>query len=189
MTQKRREPSGANPSAAAGASLRFSLPGDRQGFSVPCPNVETTKKIPTYSADGSRRRRYSLEAIERLLSLHLVVVQRNRKGAIAVAMFRPLSGANPIRPTAHTGTKYSFHERLDDGHHAWTLHGLPQNEHEDADLFVRAIFRAVPLSCMKRDAECTGNAREMHGKVVDIAAFKRQRTARPIEFDSERRAA
>ena len=140
-----------------------------------------TKTIPTYSADGQRRRGYSPEAIERLLSLHLVVVQRNRKGAIAVAMFRPTSGANPIQPTAHMGTKYSFLERLDDGNHAWALHGLPASDHRDADLFVRAIFRAVPLSCMTRT--------KAPAKVVNIAEFRRRKAARPIEFDSERRAA
>lgn len=148
-----------------------------------------TRYIPTLSSDGQRRRRYSLEAIERLLSMDLVTVQRNRKGRIAFAAFRSSLGASPIRPTAHIGTKYSFYERLPDGHHAWALHGLPTNEHEDADLFVRAVFRAVPLSCMKQTPSEAPAKPTPPAKVINIAEFKRQRIARPIEFDSERRAA
>lgn len=129
--------------------------------------------------------------------MDLVSVVRNRHGRISFAAFRSATGANPIRNTAHVGSKYSFREKIDDGLFAWSLRGLPSSRHEDADLFVRAIFRAVPLSCMKKRtkmSESLPTGKEFTGgKVVDIAAYKRQRAAappaRPIEFDSERRAA
>lgn len=141
--------------------------------------------VPTYSSDGSRLRRYTLAAIERLEQLNLVAIQRNRKGKIVCAHFRNAEGANPIRTTAHVGSKYSYREKVGDGLFAWSLKGLPASEHEDADLFVRGIFRNVALSCMKRDEPTPAPS-----KVVSIdAGRKRRPAARPIEFDSERRAA
>jgi len=156
--------------------------------------------IPTYASDGRRLRRYTLEAIERLEQLDLVAVQRNRKGRIVCAHFRPQDGANPISNAAHTGTRYSFEESLPSGCAAWThralerdpralatLFGESADDSDQAELFVRAIFRAVPLSCMKRTESKTS------AKVVSIDAGRRRpkmgAVNRPIEFDSERRIA
>lgn len=157
--------------------------------------AETT--VPTYASDGRRLRRYTLEAIERLEKLDLVAVQRNRNGRIVCAHFRPADGANPIRSTAHMGTQYSFDETLPSGHSAWkhrallrderalaSLFGEQPDDPADAELFVQAIFRAVPLSCM---------AGKTSPKVISINAGRKRKTkptaARPIEFDSERRIA
>src|SRR4051812_38473155 len=68
--------------------------------------------VPTYTADGRRFCSYSLEAIERLLRLSKLVVQRNRKGAIVVAYFRQQDGVTPLRKSPHVGTPYSFYERV-----------------------------------------------------------------------------
>ncbi len=160
--------------------------------SVWTEEMATDTTVPTYASDGRRLRRYTLEAIERLERLNLVAVQRNRHGRIVIAHFRPTDGANPIRTTAHMGTKYSFNEHLPSGHMAWKYRRLIRDERalaamfgespddvEDAELFVRAVFRAVPLSCMAKPA-----------KVVSIDTSRKQKaTARPIEFDSERRVA
>lgn len=161
------------------------------------------KKIPTLSADGQRWRGYSLEAIERLRGKDLVTVERGRRGQIKVAYFRKIDGANPIQATAHMGTRYSFEEPLRSGHFAWThrelvrddnslaaIFGVPPDDRADAERYVRAIFRAVPLSCMKQD-EPTPPEPTPPAKVIPFAG-KRKRTAataRPLEFDSQWRKA
>ena len=162
--------------------------------------MATEKTVPTYAADGRRLRSYTLEAIERLLQLDLIAVQRNRAGRIVTAHFRDGGGANPIRNSAHMGQNYSFEEMLPSGNSAWKHSDLfrdkrdRQTLYDDAygdvaaiDLFVRGIFRAVPLSCMSRPETPTSPA-----KVVSIDTGRKRKaptTARPIEFDSERRIA
>jgi hypothetical protein len=117
--------------------------------------------IPTYAADGRRLRDYPESSIQRLLALDKVTVTYKRKGKIACAFFRPLDGANPLRRSAHVGTRYSFEEPLPSGHFAWKhrrllqsqeieeLLGEPVEDERHLDLFVRSIFRAVPLSVMR----------------------------------------
>jgi hypothetical protein len=124
------------------------------------------RKIPTFAADGRRLRAYSLAAIEHLLSLSKVVVRRDERGRITVAQFRGLGGMNPLRQTAHAGTRYSFLVRCGD-HKAWEhkdllssrdvelLFDLSKSSHEEElrsrDRAVRAVFLAVPLSCLVPD--------------------------------------
>lgn len=114
-------------------------------------------KIPTFASDGRRLRAYSLEAIERLLSLSLVVVRRNRHGRIVCAHFRPQDGSNPLRATANMGQRYYFLEHVGDRRvYAHTPLVPPQDVRdncespEELDRYVRNVFRAVPLSCMEQ---------------------------------------
>lgn len=172
--------------------------------------MATEKTVPTYAVDGRRLRSYTLEAIERLLQMDLVAVQRNRAGRIVTAHFRDGEGANPIRATAHLGTKYSFNQHLPSGRTAWKYRALMRDERAlaaslgeiaddpvDADLFIRRVFRAVPLSCIKRTSapESLPAGKQFTGsvKVVSIETARAKRkapaAARPIEFDSERRVA
>jgi hypothetical protein len=97
--------------------------------------------VQMFAASGTRIRDRSLESVERLLVLNLVIAHRNRRGKIVAAQFREANGASPVRITAHMGTKYSYQEHLGD-YRAWRLKDLPSIDH------VRAVFRAVPLSCM-----------------------------------------
>jgi hypothetical protein len=106
--------------------------------------MSAESKIPTYDADGTRLRSYSPAAIERLVSLNRVV-PTIRRGRIVCATFRERDGSNPLRHSAHMGQRYSFDELLPSGHHAWKHKSLPKDASED--LFVRAIFRGVALSC------------------------------------------
>jgi hypothetical protein len=161
-----------------------------------------TVKIPTYASDGRRIRAYSLDAIEHLLSLSLIVVKRNRHGKILAAHFRPQDGSNPLRATASMGQRYSFHAPVgNDGMRAWThkqliqrqdleaLLGLPLDNDKELDLYIRGIFRSVALSVMQRGPEPDPPApAPAKAKVVSIDSGRRK-PARPIEFDSQRRAA
>ena len=111
--------------------------------------------VATFAADGGRLPDRSLSSITRLLSLSLVVVRRNFRGAIVRAHFRSVSGANPLRRSAHIGTRYSYQEHTgdDSAYRTWRHRRLVQStalDREQAELFVRAVFLEVPLSCMSR---------------------------------------
>jgi hypothetical protein len=152
--------------------------------------------VKTYAADGRRLRDHAHGSIERLLALSRVVVRRyergRRKGLIKVAQYRPLSGANPLRITCHMGTRYSIDELLPSGHHAWKHRELPQRQYvefllgepvEDEavlDLYLKAIFRAVPLSVLRRERP-TPPPRRPVSKVVSIDAFRKRVTATPAQ--------
>lgn len=165
-----------------------------------------SQKIPAYAPDNSTRRRsYSLEAIERFLSLDLVVAVRGRKGKILRVYFREPDGGNPLRTSAHMGQAYSYDETLPSGRSAWkhrklvrderdlaALFGEPPDDPIQADLYVRAIFRAVPISCMAQ-AKPEEPPPPTPANVISIEAGRKRKrepaTARPLEFDSELRAA
>lgn len=120
--------------------------------------------IPTYAHNRQRCRRYSLASIERLLREGKVIVDRNSRGEITAAMFRPRP-EREVKPrcrnTVSTGTYYSHLVTLDErGHQLWqhkdlltlsemdVIMGERVDEIEDRDRFLAAIFRAVPLSCL-----------------------------------------
>ena len=117
--------------------------------------------VPTYAANGRRLFDHTVAAIERLLVLSRVVVKKSRKGKILAATYRPLSGASPIAKTAHRGTRYSYWAHINEVH-VWThrrmiqaqdleyLMGEMPDDPEEAERFVQAVFRAVPLSCMPK---------------------------------------
>src|SRR5690348_14669634 len=110
--------------------------------------------IPAYGADGSRRRALPLDAVLRLESLKLVVVQRNRKGAPVCVHFYGESHM-PVQTRLKAGTRYSYREQVATGH-TWTHHRLPHaavdaalgrvEPWEVVDAHVRAMYRGVELS-------------------------------------------
>jgi hypothetical protein len=119
--------------------------------------------IRTYAANGRRLSDSSPERAERLIELGKVVARRDRRGRIRLIQFKHDCGAYPLQATAHMGTRYSYEEPLPSGHYAWkhrelvrdersleALFGEKPDDREEADRFVRAIFRAVPLSCMTK---------------------------------------
>lgn len=118
--------------------------------------------IPTFNAAGRRDRRYSPEAIERLLSLKLITVKRNaRTGAIVAAQFLPKPGRDPKPGSIASimGQHYCRQNRITELARAWELKKLPEPAdlrhrmtEEDADnpaaveAITRAVFCAVALS-------------------------------------------
>ena len=112
--------------------------------------------IPTYSADGVRRRNHSLETVLFLESRKTVVLQRTRKGEVVCARFCGES-YTPIRTRVKAGTRYSYLEPIG-GHRGWTHSRLPRipvaraqeltNKELAAELDYkrRLAFRAVQVS-------------------------------------------
>ena len=115
--------------------------------------------MPAYSSCGRRLRNYSLEAVERFLSVTppACSVKRNRKtGRITSVQFFPLpqsspavGGKDPLRKTAHMGQHYSFAQAVDkSGRRVWRFASLLLPRDEDTETYIMSVFRAVPLSCI-----------------------------------------
>ena len=117
-----------------------------------------------------------------------MIVKRNRRGQVVCAQFRYGREPSPIRKSAHRGQRYSVirtlgdarlwqHRRLVQAQDLERALGLAIDE-EDADLFVRAVFRAVPLSILRRES-LSESARAFPGDAacatpsVALASLKR----------------
>jgi hypothetical protein len=124
--------------------------------------------VPTYIADGRRCRDYTRAMCERLEKRGMMVLERNRRGKVVCATFRPealdsSTRRNPTRPTIPTGT-YHSREELIENHWVWqhrpriTLNELSQvmgerAECEDIETFLQTVARAVALSCIDDPAK------------------------------------
>lgn len=118
------------------------------------------RRIPCYDSDGNRLRACKLAAIEALLASKRVIVERNQRGKIVCATFRPLprnspavGGKGKLRKNAHLGQHYSVAESVDDsGRPVWRFVDFLVPGHRgnrlEFELELQRIFRAVPLSCM-----------------------------------------
>jgi hypothetical protein len=170
--------------------------------------------IKTFAADGERLRDSTPARAARLLHLGIVAASRNRRGRINSIQFVGVAGSRSIRQSAHMGQQYSYEQKVLGRGLVWAhkdligtraveaLFGeLSPAELNARELFVRAIFRAVPLSCLTdaqraRPASNTPDiTSKAPSKVVSIADYSARRrkslssTSRPLEFDSELRAA
>lgn len=167
----------------------------------PVAKKTKSRDVPTFRADGRRVRDYSSEAIARLHALGLIVVGRSRKGRITCAQFKSDAGANPLVKSAHMGQQYSYEQALPSGHYAWRHRELiqrqdveilfgerPENKRE-LDLYVRAIFRAVPLSCLRTPEPVSSFPAPARVKVVSIETGKGFRLSPSKRQGDERRAA
>jgi hypothetical protein len=115
--------------------------------------------IPTYGADGLRKRNHSLETLLYMESRQTAVLQRTRKGEILRAQ---LCGESSVRTRRRlkAGTRYSYLEQIG-GRHGWALSRLPwipvacaqaltNNElAAEVDYERRLAFRAVQVSVRK----------------------------------------
>jgi hypothetical protein len=115
--------------------------------------------IPTYGADGLRKRNHSLETLLYMESRKTAVLQRTRKGEILRAQFCGESSVR-TRRRLKAGTRYSYLEHIG-GQHGWALSRLPRipvacaqaltnNElAAEVDYERRLAFRAVQVSVRK----------------------------------------
>jgi hypothetical protein len=138
------------------------------------------RPVKSFSADGVRRRNYTLEAAETLASRKAVVAQRSRKGVIVSIHFYGES-VQPLQSRFQPGTRYSFPEPVGD-HHTWTHRHLPYREMDEAsgrvevpavvEQQVRALFLAVAQSVC---VEAPRPARPKKQKIVSLEAFRAPR--------------
>jgi hypothetical protein len=115
--------------------------------------------IPTYGADGLRRRNHSLETVLYLESRNAVVLRRTRKGEVLRAQFCGES-YTPIRTRVKAGTRYSYLEQIG-SHPGWTHSRLPRIP----------VARAQELTNKEFAAEID-NERRLAFRAVEVSARK-----------------
>ncbi len=157
----------------------------------------TNRIVPTFAANGKRLRNHSAAHVEQLEQRGVVQLSRTAKGRIKACQFLTGLGANPVQKTANTGTVYSFYNRVGDAQ-LWehrqmvqrqdveALFGLPVERGEDLELYLRGIFRAVPLSCMRTEAIIMPRPAKTPAKVVSIASGRKPGERRPSRIVPER---
>lgn len=121
--------------------------------------------IRTFLASGEQARvNYSLGSCLRLEAIGKVwLVRRNH--TVISAHYYAEDGARSVPQSAHMGQHYSVDEKLEDTiYHAWKHKKLP-DANTGCDLFVRAVFRNVALSCQ---VEFKGRVIPKH--IADAAA-------------------
>lgn len=201
-----------NPSARDPCTPEALLVFKRQTLLRPAPARAPRllpMNVPTFSSDGKRLRNYSRVVLEKMAASGRVAVERNRADLIVCATMRPSDGANPILKSAHMGQSYSFEQILpSSGHRVWShkelvdTRDLKASEANAAQAFVRKLFLAVPLSVAVVEKPlapvvCIDDYRQKQKRlapVLCIAEFRDRaprsgKANRPIEFDSEKRAA
>lgn len=150
--------------------------------------------IPTYRASGRRVSDSTPERVKRLLEAGLVAASYTRHGRLRSIQFKHDAGTNPVHKSAHQGQHYAYPQALPSGHHTWkhrellgrgdieALFGeLTPEELEKRDLFIRSVFRAVPLSVMPSRGPSPRPA-PVRERSVGTA-----QPHRPVEFDSQMR--
>jgi hypothetical protein len=65
----------------------------------------------------------------------------------AIWLSKP-DGANPVETHAHSGTRYSFPERLDKGGRCWKLRRLDLRDDDGTMVSVRGVFLQVVADCL-----------------------------------------
>ena len=111
--------------------------------------------IPIFTCDGVRCDQISLERLAVLQGLGRIArVVTHRKGYINRAYLLPMPGEpKPSTLRDYTGTKYSFRQRLANGHVAYRLRSLGESAYASesnlAPDSVRPIFQRVLLDCMQ----------------------------------------
>ena len=102
----------------------------------------TRQQIAFYAADGTPMGYRSPESAQRLLSLDLVSPAYGRKGHLKAIFARKGDGSSSVEQSAHSGTQYSFRERLESGPLVWKLKKLGKRDE------LRPIFLQVVTDCM-----------------------------------------
>jgi hypothetical protein len=133
--------------------------------------MHQAQTIPLYSPDGVMRDRISMKRLMTLQELgRIAKVVTQRKGHIKRAILVQLPGEpKPNSLRDYVGTKYSFRQRLDDGHVTFRLRALGDNpngpEAHLAPDSVRPIFLRVLLDCLRFDALVANTAPTVAGVV------------------------
>ena len=154
----------------------------------------TDRTIPIYSADGTRLRNRALASIDQLLADGKVVVERNRRGRIVCATFRPArQAAGALRQKPHAAPAYSYPQALPSGRKAWRFSALITADDlqdlseqgvsaAEADRYVRGLFLTVSASVMAAPPAPVSVAAKprRRAEVICISSVRR----RPVEFDS-----
>lgn len=109
------------------------------------------RRIQTFKTDGSFEQWRSLDSALRLEKNGNAVLVRNRKGLVVSIHLTQAGAGHPLRRDGLASTKYSYRERLSDGHSCHDLKRLSGARHgvNYAPKEVRPIFLQVLIDCLK----------------------------------------
>ena len=110
--------------------------------------MKTADQIPYYAPDGASLGFRTLEAAKRLIAGGFVKPSYGRKGHLKAIWLAKPDGANPVETHAHSGTRYSFPERLDKGGRCWKLRRLDLCDDDGTLVSVRGVFLQVVADCL-----------------------------------------
>ena len=100
-------------------------------------------QIALYNADGHLLEWIDQRRFERLQGVGMIsrVVRRGNKAVCRAYLFARKGEGRALDAHDYLGTRYSYRERLDDGHRAWTLRKLGDGDD------VRQAFQQVRNEC------------------------------------------
>jgi hypothetical protein len=109
--------------------------------------MKREQEIPYYASDGTPLGFRSAENAKRLVDGGFVEPSYGRKGHLKAIWSRRQDGSNPVDAHAPTGTKYSFTERLDSGHHCWKHRRLDRRDDDGTLVSTQGSFLQVITDC------------------------------------------
>jgi len=110
--------------------------------------MKREQEIPYYASDGTPLGFRSAENAKWLVDGGFVKPSYGRKGHLKAIWSRQQDGSNPITANAPAGTRYSFPERLDSGHHCWKHRRLHRRDDDGTLVSTRGVFLQVVADCI-----------------------------------------
>jgi hypothetical protein len=111
--------------------------------------MKPEKPIPYYAADGTSLGLRTAEAAKRLIAGRFVLPSYGRKGHLKAIWSRRVDGSNPVEIQPHSGTRYSFPQRLESGRHCWRLRRVDGRDEDGTFVNTRGIFLQVLMDCVR----------------------------------------
>lgn len=134
--------------------------------------MKQNRMIPVYTPDGTSLGRRTLDAAERLVAAGHVRPAYGRKGHLKAIWLLQEDGGNPVQPHAHTGTRYSFIETLDNGR-CWQLRRLNRRVSTAGDgspVSARDPFLRVIRDCMASSPDALATATPVPSRATTAIA-------------------
>src|SRR5881227_3220975 len=105
--------------------------------------MKTADQIPYYAPDGTSLGFRTIDAATRLIAHGAVKPSYGRKGHLKAIWLLQADGGNPVESHVRTGTRYSFRQRLDTGHHSWKHKRLDSTDDGVRLNYRRAFFQVI----------------------------------------------
>ena len=112
------------------------------------PEVSRKNDIPIYAADGTPLGFRSPEAAQRLLANGYVKPSYGRRAQLRALWLLKEDGRNPVETRVRSGTRYSFVQRLDNGHRCWKLRRVDGKDDDGTPVSTRGAFLQVVKDCL-----------------------------------------
>ncbi len=105
--------------------------------------------IPIYSADGRSLGFRAPEAVRKLLAAGSVNPVYGPRKQLKGLFLKQEDGANSVEAHLRPGTRYSFEQRLDSGHHNWRHKRIAEKGEDGRLVSTRGAFLEVVRECMR----------------------------------------